>query len=353
VLAALCCVLLTVAMGSGRLPGDSMSRVTVNLLTIASLAATALVARHASTRPETRRFCTVMTLYLFSCLGVCFLLNVVNLIALPTPNILASDLLIALPELMLCEWTFFKFHTLRSATASTVLDSTMLDSLQPSIMALGGVCLALYGLRSHPLICGGAVVSVIFCYAMRTQLFFLRLLQRENQLRKQAKIMERLATQDALTGIGNRRWFDETAQELLREPDSQPCSVLLIDTDRFKQINDTFGHEMGDQVLHAIAAHLQKVTSNVRRSCCARIGGDEFAALLPGVGAVEAAAVAENLKDQIESSELRAQVRITVSVGIATTQHTISLARLMRSADAVLYQVKANQRNSVRCIEVE
>jgi diguanylate cyclase (GGDEF)-like protein len=167
-----------------------------------------------------------------------------------------------------------------------------------------------------------------------------------------AKAFERLAATDGMTGLYNRREFDElAASEWSRfQRYQRPLSLLLFDIDRFKSINDAYGHEIGDRaVLHVAAlCNEGKRASDI----IARIGGDEFAMLLPETDAAQAQAVAERLRERIASTPLdsgdQGKVALTISAGL--TQATLSMsgiAALSRIADAALYMAKAAGRNRV------
>lgn len=350
VLAALTAALMMQAMGSGILPSEGNSRVMVIMLTIVFVAAAAFVAKFASTQQGLKRFSTVMVMYLSACLVTYFVLDVVFRSWMPNLNVIWSDLLIALPELLLCEAVMDSERA--TVSENTQLDPALVDSLQPSIMALGGVLLALYGLRTHAVLAACAVVVLVLCYAVRTHFFYQRLFVTQKHLRSQASLMQNLATRDALTSVGNRRWFDEEIGKLLVAGRTYPCSLLLVDTDNFKDINDNFGHPLGDEVLQAVAAALAEVTAQVKRGCCARIGGDEFGALWPATNAEQAVILAEAIRLRVEAMNFSAPIRSTVSLGVATAREALAPMKLMRWADGALYQAKAAGRNMTRSIDL-
>lgn len=169
--------------------------------------------------------------------------------------------------------------------------------------------------------------------------------QLENELR-------RLARTDALTGLSTRHHFyAEATREIARaRRRTLPLSVLLLDADHFKRINDRHGHAAGDQVLQALSGTLREVLREV--DLPARLGGEEFAVLLPEVDIEDALAVGERLRDAIEQQQLvlesGATVRFTVSVGVsslgAADPH---IDELLRRADTALYEAKRQGRNRV------
>lgn len=164
------------------------------------------------------------------------------------------------------------------------------------------------------------------------------------------------ASQDGLTGLANRRCFDETlAQELKRAQRSgNGVSLIMLDVDFFKKFNDQYGHVAGDACLQAVAG---AVAHSVGRSedLAARYGGEEFAVIMPGTGAAGALDVAEAIRAAVEALQIphaaSASGVVTVSLGAATfhpepNHHTDSSA-LIRQADALLYQSKNSGRNRV------
>lgn len=177
-------------------------------------------------------------------------------------------------------------------------------------------------------------------------------LSREVQ-RNRAADMAHLATVDALTGIFNRRYFDERlAQEIQRERRAGiDLSLLMIDIDDFKLLNDTRGHLYGDRVLREVAEILRR---SVRIfDVCARYGGEEFAILMPGANASTALQIAERIRGQAESHfaeswRFAAAGRPTLSIGISTARAAMTGEALVAAADAALMWVKAAGKNAVK-----
>ncbi|MBK8594572.1 MAG: diguanylate cyclase [Holophagales bacterium] len=180
----------------------------------------------------------------------------------------------------------------------------------------------------------------------------LRLQKALRDLAAKNEILEKLALTDALTGLANRRAFlDALEAELSRVGrHDHPASLLFLDLDEFKRVNDTHGHAVGDEIL---AAFSQVLSRGCRRGdLAARIGGDEFAVLLPTTGRVAAALVAERIRRATESIPLgrNLEVPVTVSVGVASTEdlpEPAEPAGLLSRADAAVYRAKAGGRNRV------
>lgn len=176
-----------------------------------------------------------------------------------------------------------------------------------------------------------------------------RLLER---LREQSEAFERQAREDALTGLANRRAFDELlAYEFARASRSeQPLCVALIDLDHFKRINDEHSHAAGDAVLRAVAGRMRTLCREI--DTVARWGGEEFALLLPNTRLSDALVVCERVRAGLERLELGAidaGLHITVSIGLASHEGHADYDRMLSQVDAALYAAKQSGRNQVAC----
>jgi diguanylate cyclase (GGDEF)-like protein len=164
-----------------------------------------------------------------------------------------------------------------------------------------------------------------------------------------ALVHKTAAMTDLLTGLFNRRAFLQTAHTLIaqRRRKSLPVSVLLFDLDKFKSINDRFGHAVGDDALRVFAA---TALANVRATdVIGRLGGEEFAAIIPG-NAEEAGLVAERLRAAFQVAGVVIsghEMGATVSIGIATAIPPVEIDALLARSDAALYRAKHNGRNRV------
>ena len=170
---------------------------------------------------------------------------------------------------------------------------------------------------------------------------------------RDGRIFELASERDSLTNIRNRRSFVKRAQDLLSDTACQEC-LLLLDIDDFKTINDTHGHAAGDQVLIAVARLLQSKLSPQWNF--ARIGGEEFACLIPGQSLEHALATAEALRQSIEEMVTPFQgkaLKVTTSIGIARRSNVDQgLDDLLAAADRGLYAAKDAGRNCVRLAPV-
>lgn len=169
---------------------------------------------------------------------------------------------------------------------------------------------------------------------------------------KLQRYFERIATVDGLTGLRNRRWLDDAfARQLDRcARAAQPVSLLMIDLDHFKRVNDEHGHMVGDAVLcraaHLLAAALRP------QDLLARYGGEEFAALLPALDAASALVVAERLRQTVASAPQELDAKplppMTISIGVTTRRAHEALPDLLHRADIALYRAKEAGRNCVK-----
>lgn len=177
--------------------------------------------------------------------------------------------------------------------------------------------------------------------ALSTKIAFDQLAIRSAQL--QADVL-----QDSLTGLANRRAFDFELNRKMIEWERQrtPIALLLIDIDHFKMVNDHFGHQAGDTVLKAVAEIIRKTTRRMDLPC--RIGGEEFAVILPVTRICESNQAAERIRSNIEEAFVRtsaATIRVTVSLGVANALKGDDAKLIFRRADSALYASKQRGRN--------
>ncbi|GAA3410598.1 diguanylate cyclase [Paenibacillus hodogayensis] len=170
--------------------------------------------------------------------------------------------------------------------------------------------------------------------------------------KKQAELIEmnallvELSTTDKLTGLKNRRFFQEKLTELIDgySRTRQPFSLLIVDIDHFKRINDTFGHQTGDDVLEKLASILK--AHSRQDDIAARYGGEEFVIILPNTDGPESRRIAEHLRTIIADTAWQTGT-VTASVGAATFTPEDSAATLLEKADRALYVSKETGRNRV------
>ena len=162
--------------------------------------------------------------------------------------------------------------------------------------------------------------------------------------------VERQATTDALTGQLNRRALDVLLQRSAHEAEGRGVhfSILMLDVDHFKQINDTHGHPVGDQALRAVA---DRVAAQLRAGdSCARYGGEEFVVLLPGTSIDQACEAAERIRAALAGAALETTppLKVTASIGVAEYLPGMQVEGVLAAADGAVYVAKRSGRNQVR-----
>ena len=182
-----------------------------------------------------------------------------------------------------------------------------------------------------------AIVTMVFAYAFSVI-----------NNHQQRQLLE-LATKDPLTGAGNRRALENRLAQLVLASDREdrPSSLLLLDLDHFKTVNDEHGHATGDQILKRLT---QIVEFRIRKSdSLYRIGGEEFVVVADGQGVDKANHLAEQLRTLVDANQLAPQSNVTVSVGVAELRQGETFSKWLSRADSALYQAKRAGRNTVRC----
>ena len=164
---------------------------------------------------------------------------------------------------------------------------------------------------------------------------------------EEMKALQHLASTDPLTGLANRRGGERhIANEISRaKRERRPLSCVLIDLDRFKQVNDTFGHQAGDQLLRDVSNLLRRTVRAY--DILVRWGGEEFLLVLPGVDRDVARMLAERVRIAVEALDTHGLGPVTMSAGVAGFDSDYDFAATLKAADRRLYQAKASGRNCV------
>ena len=191
---------------------------------------------------------------------------------------------------------------------------------------------------------------------IKTQLH-LRALIRELEISKEA--LKRLSELDPMTNLCNRRYFTHMSKNVLAlaKRDRSDLSIIMLDIDKFKRINDSYGHKVGDEVLIAFADILLKMIRKSDYAC--RFGGEEFVVMLPETPLEGAMEIAEKIRKKVEAfslyTETHQKVMITVSLGvtIVDTLHDIYIESAIQRADDALYRAKKGGRNQVVSVTAE
>ena len=173
-----------------------------------------------------------------------------------------------------------------------------------------------------------------------------------DRLRDNVKATIEMAVIDTLTGLSNRRYFDTNFTALVEQAarKGRALSLMILDIDHFKSVNDTHGHDAGDQILKAFATRVRRVVRSTDILC--RLGGEEFALIMPDTDLDVAARVAERVRAVVERDLFtyapeRPSIRVTSSIGLAERGGTSSSDQLLRCADMALYEAKGAGRNRV------
>lgn len=169
-------------------------------------------------------------------------------------------------------------------------------------------------------------------------------------LSARSQTLEQAALTDGLTGMQNRRYFDDALREYLQEfrRIDRPVGLMILDLDHFKQVNDTHGHDVGDEVLRAVATCLRGMTRY--HDVVARLGGEEFAVVTPNMDVELLARFAERIRKAIANLSIMSgnvRLKVTTSVGLAVWDHKESAEDFYRRADRHLYEAKKQGRNRV------
>jgi len=205
----------------------------------------------------------------------------------------------------------------------------------------------------------GHVVDVLLSVSLvhnsdGTPAFFISQIQDITRSKQLEAELVRIATEDTLTKVNNRRYFFESAtREIIRGARfSEPQAVFMIDIDHFKNVNDRYGHEVGDEVLKAMAMTCQRTFREI--DIFGRLGGEEFGAFLINTDSNMAGLIAERVRKNVQNCVVdtaKGPIRFTVSVGVATfTGGLQSLAVRLKTADQALYKAKESGRNRVEVV---
>ncbi|WP_157015785.1 GGDEF domain-containing protein [Mesorhizobium xinjiangense] len=258
---------------------------------------------------------------------------------------------------------FHKSETAFFVFIALILASGAISAVAYSLVGAGGEgFVASYGsggYRLTQLLFGAVVLQVtslffgmFFIYPqIRTQV------KEEGKLRAmtaslsaRSETLEHAALTDGLTGMQNRRFFDDALREYLSEfrRIQKPVGLVILDLDHFKQVNDTHGHDVGDEVLRAVANCVHDFTRY--HDVAARLGGEEFAIVVPNMDSDRLGKFAERIRKAISSLSVvsgNVRLRVTTSVGLAVWDGRETAEDFYRRADRMLYQAKSMGRNRV------
>ncbi len=221
------------------------------------------------------------------------------------------------------------FYLLKPREA-IVLVVTLLVALAPKLLQFGAVLDSIVFLIT-------TLVMSAFAYAF------------SSVTNSQQTLLAQMATRDPLTGTGNRRALETKLNGIAAEPrdGAKPSSLVILDLDHFKAVNDAHGHAVGDQILCRVA---EIVNLRIRTTdSLYRIGGEEFVVVLEGRDIDKAAHLADQLRTLVEANELVPDRSVTISLGVAELRDEESCGDWLARADQALYQAKEAGRNTTRC----
>lgn len=195
--------------------------------------------------------------------------------------------------------------------------------------------------------------AYFFLLSKRFYSEYIQAFEIENELKAKQKLLEKLTITDTLTGVYNRQYFDNTLdmQWSLASRSQAYLSILFLDLDFFKKVNDVYGHVVGDTAL-CHAANIFKDESKRKSDMVARYGGEEFAIILAGTNHQDACKLAERVRERIENTPVihgDNSINITVSIGVNTTipNNQSNCTEFLDNADQALYEAKSQGRNRV------
>jgi diguanylate cyclase (GGDEF)-like protein len=266
------------------------------------------------------------------------------------------DLLPDLPFLLLAGAMYCLAPKKSYLTQALVNPSSLalfIENGSPLFFTLALLALGTSLARSHFGLGMAAVSAALILYATRATAAQGRYMRSEIALGNAKERLEQLTLEDPLTKISNRRGFDQAFETEWNSAlaSGQRITVMLVDVDFFKQFNDRFGHQRGDQSLASIALALQRSLRS--RDLVARYGGEEFVAILPGTDEPGARRVAERMQELVREIELsdesggRASITISIGVCVARPDRSSSRFDILEASDRALYRAKQNGRDRI------
>ena len=168
-----------------------------------------------------------------------------------------------------------------------------------------------------------------------------------NQLKENIEILYELATIDEKTGVYNNKFFKTISEMELEKARRgiEELSLIIVDLDHFKKINDTYGHMMGDAILKKLGTILKDSTR--KYDIVSRFGGEEFIVLFPNTNLQRARKVSERLRRDVEKDKEMMKYKVTISGGLSTYHKNDNVTRMKQRADKALYRAKHNGRNRI------
>jgi diguanylate cyclase (GGDEF)-like protein len=338
--------------------GNSLSvprlLVTYNVESFALAGAATLRLLAYTNDGEERRFYQVLCGYLWIYAAFAALYNHITVATDEHTGL--YDLLTTLPFAFLVLGTVYLFRR-REETVQSFRRKPLtlfIDNASPIFFTVALLALGAALVRQHFYIGMSGIVVALAVYGIRATLLQSRYMQAQQELQAARDKMEEMSLTDSLTGIANRRSFDHSLEVEWRRAVRRrsPLSLLMIDVDYFKKLNDSYGHPYGDDCLVQIAQALQSALPRTA-DLLARYGGEEFAVILSATDAHGADIVAQRMREVIRALHLKNETPIgtfvTISIGVATYEfpHEGTSATFLQIADGALYLAKRNGRNRI------
>lgn len=303
---------------------------------------------------EERRFYQVLCGYLWIYASFAALYNHITVATNEQTGL--YDLLTTLPFVFLALGTVYLFRrsdeTLQSFRRKPL--TLFIDNASPIFFTVALLALGAALVRERFYIGMSGIVVALAVYGIRATLLQSRYMQAQHELQAARDKMEAMSLTDSLTGIANRRSFDRSLEIEWRRAVRRktPLSLLMIDVDYFKRLNDRYGHPYGDDCLVQIAQALQSALPRTA-DLLARYGGEEFAVILSATDAPGAAIVAQRMREVVLALDLKNETLIgssvTISIGVAAYRfpNEGTAATILHAADGALYLAKRNGRDRI------
>jgi diguanylate cyclase (GGDEF)-like protein len=303
---------------------------------------------------EEKRFFRMLAAFLW-CYALCS--GVYNALELEEMNQIGPhDMLPGLPFLMFALLAYAipkRSAVLEDSARSQSGLAIFIENGSPILFSFALLALGASIARTNFAVGISAISLALVLYGVRATLLQSRYIASQIALRSAKERVEQLSLQDALTGIANRRHFDQAVEVEWRRAvrSSSPLSLLLLDVDFFKRLNDEFGHRRGDAYLVEIASALQGCVRT--GDLMARYGGEEFAAILPGTGRKGAENVAARMQSAVRDIRLaelgEGAPRITISIGVSIVEapHAGTYIDMIDASDRALYAAKRAGRDRI------
>ena len=289
--------------------------------------------------------------------------GIYNQIEIATNGNTSWNILADFPFLLLASLIFLLPAAAKNEFQPAVSKSPLvlfIDNASPMFFTLALLAMGMVVLR-HSFATAEVAIGVgLVLYGIRTTALQIRYIHAQQQLQAARDRLEEISLQDGLTGIANRRRFDQTLESEWHRArrTHHPLSLLLIDLDFFKNLNDTYGHPFGDRCLIDVAGALRAVAAR-SGDLVARYGGEELAAILPATTRNDAEAIAIRMQEAVSALGIKNETDIgkflSISVGIASYAYPEAglPAQLLEASDRALYKAKQNGRNRIELAAVQ